>query len=169
MELNFETRTVRSFRECTRQIKRTQVSMEGVVPDVNDDIARLFSVQPAVFLKSKDLTTRGASVTGELTVALLYINELESRVFDLHFTQNFSLDFDMSEPDPDMLTQIRLFVGSAEARALNPRKVSITVEVGGELCGYSEGESRVAVCVPENETQRIYTKGELAQLSLIHI
>lgn len=168
MELNFETSTVRTFLECTHQIKRTQVSMEGVVPDVSDDIGRIYSVQPAVFLKSKDLTTRGASVTGELTVALLYINEMENSVFDLHFTQSFSLDFDMTEPDPDMLAQIRLFFGSAEARALNPRKVSVTVEIGGELSSYTEGESRYAVCVPENQTEKIYVKRELAQSSLIN-
>lgn len=168
MEICFETKTVKSFRESLHQIKRTQLSMESVVPDVNDDIGRLFSIQPSILLKSKDLTTRGASVTGELTVALLYINELENAVYDLHFTQSFSLDFDMAEPDPDLLTQIRLFVSHAEARALNPRKVSVTVEVGGELSGYTQEESKVAVSVPSFDQFQIFTRQNHATSALIN-
>lgn len=168
MEINFETKTVRAFHESARLIKRTQLSMESVVPDINDDIGRLYSVQPSVLLKSKDVTARGAAVTGELAVALLYINELENAVFDLHFTQSFSLDFDLPDPDPDTQTQIRLFVSNAEARALNPRKVSVTVEVGGELSTYAEEESRIAVCLPRSDGEQIYTKEERVQSALIN-
>lgn len=168
MDINFETKTVQAFRECSRQIKRSQLSMESVVPDVNDDIGRLYAVQPSLLLKSKDLTTHGASVTGELSVALLYINELENAVFDLHLSQSFTLDFDMTEPDPNTLTQIRLFVGSAEARALNPRKVSVTVEVGGELSCYTEEACRVDSLVPALEQSGIYTRQEHTACTLIN-
>ena len=168
MDIIFEPKTVKAFRECAHQIKRTQLSMEGVVPDVSDDIGRLCFLQPSVLLKSKDVTARGAAVTGEMTVALLYINELENAVFDLHFTQSFSLEFELPEPDPDMLLQVRLFVSSTEARAINPRKVSVSVEVGGELTGYTEGETPISVEIPPVEDNRIYARKEAVQTAMIN-
>lgn len=168
MELNFETKTVRAFREGFRQTRRTQLSMEQVVPDVNDDIGRIYAIQPSVLLKSKDVTARGAAITGELHVALLYINELENKVFDLHATQSFSLEYDLPEPDPELLTQIRLFVCSAEARALNPRKVSITVEVGGEMSAFAQENYTISASVTPAEMLPIFTKQVCCEQTLIN-
>ena len=168
MEITFETKSVEAFYEGFHQIKRTQLSMESVVPDVCDDIGRLLCIQPCIFLKSKDLTAYGATVGGELTAALLYINEAGERIFDLHLSQSFSLDFEMAEPDPELLTQVRLFVVNTESRALNPRKVAVTVELGGELFAYRQAETRIAVLPPPLEDVRVYSKTEKTKQLLIN-
>lgn len=168
MEITFETKNVRAFRECVHQIKRTQLSMEQVVPDISDDIGKLYSVQPSVLLKSKDLTTRGASVTGELNIALLYVNELGNKVFDLHITQGFALDYDLPDPDPELITQIKLFVSNVEARAVNPRKISVTVEVGGELTAFKLEENTVSSAVSPGDAGKIFTRQDVAECTLIN-
>ena len=68
MEISFENKTVNTYREIYHQTKRTQESAESVVPDTDDDIGRIASVQPAVMLKSKDVTARGVIISGEATV-----------------------------------------------------------------------------------------------------
>ena len=75
MEISFENRVMSMYREIARQTRRIQETAESVVPDTNDDIGRIASVQTAVLLKSKDVTSRGVMVTGELTAAMIYITE----------------------------------------------------------------------------------------------
>ena len=41
MEIKIENKTIRSFREISRQIKKIQETAETVVPDTNDDIGKI--------------------------------------------------------------------------------------------------------------------------------
>lgn len=136
MEISFENKVVGTYREISHQLKRIQESMESVVPDTNDDIGRIASVQTSVLLKSKDLTGRGVSVTGEACACILYITEGENAVSFLRLSKNFSMDFDIGDMEPDITAQINLSVTGTEARILNPRKVSVTMELSGELSCY---------------------------------
>ena len=55
MEISFENKTINIYREVHHQTKRVQESAESVVPDTDDDIGKLASVQTAVMLKSTDM------------------------------------------------------------------------------------------------------------------
>ena len=54
MEIKFENKNVSMYREISRQTKKVQESAESVVPDTDDDIGRIATVQSYVMLKSKD-------------------------------------------------------------------------------------------------------------------
>ena len=125
MEINLTHKTQSGFRDYADLEKRVQVSAESVVPDVNEDIGRIASVQTQLYLKSKDLTTRGVTVTGEMENVLLYITENENTVSFLRLHRDFSLDFDLGEDPAELEAQIRLSVSNTEARVLNPRKVTV--------------------------------------------
>ena len=148
MEINFESTWVKALRETCRQTKRIQVSMESVVPDVSDDIGRVFSVQPQLLLKSKDMTAHSLIVTGEVSAVVLYMNELANAVCDLHLSQSFSLEYELEDAADDMQSCVKLLVGSSEARTINPRKVSVSVEIEGELSVYRETEIKAAAGAP---------------------
>ncbi|MBQ6403927.1 MAG: DUF3794 domain-containing protein [Oscillospiraceae bacterium] len=168
MEVKFETKSVSAYRECLHQIKRTQVSMESVVPDVSDDIGRIITVRPTVLLKSKDLTSDGISISGELSITLLYINELENAVGDLHMSQTFTLLYDAADTDQNDQAQIKLFVSNADAHILNSRKVSVTVEVCGELSVFRPDEIRTECGAPENDAFMIFAKRDREEGALIN-
>ena len=168
MEIKIKETTASSYAVLARIVKKAPIHMESVVPDVNDDIGRIFSVQPSVLLKSKEVTSRGVSVTGEVSVVLFYVNETENAVSNLTLAQSFSLDYEAADLDPETLAQIRLFIGSTEARALNPRKVSAAVEIGGELTGYCKEEIRVSIAAPAEDELPIQTRSDSAECTLVN-
>ncbi len=108
MEFGFENKVVNIYREVSHQTKRIQETTESVVPDTNDDIGRIASVQTAVLMKSKEVSSRGVTVTGELTAALLYITEGEGGVSFLRLTKSFALEYEVGEITGDELAQVKL-------------------------------------------------------------
>lgn len=163
MEINFEHKSTGAYREVSHQIKRIQQSAESVVPDTNDDIGRIASVQSSVLLKSKDVTGRGVTVTGEITTALLYITESENAVAALRLTKSFEMEYELGEMDTETLAQIHLAVTNTEARVLNPRKVSVTVELTGELSCYRQENFRIETALPAETGQELHLKFETAE------
>ena len=51
MELQFEAGTRRIWRECQHSEEKCLVELEGVVPDVNEDVGRIASIRCNVLLK----------------------------------------------------------------------------------------------------------------------
>ena len=72
MEINFENRQINTFKEVLYQTKLIQETVETVVPDTDDDIGLLVNVQSAVLLKSKDITSRGVLISGEVNASLIF-------------------------------------------------------------------------------------------------
>ena len=168
MEINFRHKTERMYQEYSIPSKRIQVTVESVVPDVNEDIGRIVTVKPTVLLKSKELNGHGVSVSGELTAVLLYITEGEDRVSCVKMMKEFSLEYEAEGIAAENLAQIRLNLGNAEARVLNPRKVSVTVEVIGELSSYRLEELVVETLLPEEAQDALYVKKEEAEATVVN-
>lgn len=168
MEINFENKSVGAYREIFHQIKRIQESAESVVPDTNDDIGRVASVQTSVLLKSKELTSRGVSVTGEICAALLYITEGENAVSFVRLNKSFELEYEMGEMEGDIRAQIALSVTNCEARVINPRKVSVTVELAGELSCYRQETVSVETLLPEDGCEGLHAKFETVEAVIVN-
>ena len=168
MEIKFETQSCNAYRELFHQIKRTQISMESVVPDTQDDIGRLLSVQPALFLKEKTCTDHSVYICGEAVVSIIYINEMENAVSSLQLTQSFTLEYEQGDVPPSLYTQIRLVSTHAEARILNPRKISVTLEVTGELNGFEQGEVQTGTVLADAGGIPVHTKCDSVDAALIN-
>ncbi len=168
MEVVFENKSVSAYRELTRQVKRVQESAEAVVPDTYDDIGRIASVQSSILLKSKDLTPRGVTVTGEASAVLLYITEGENSVAYVRLSKNFELEYEIAGLDDSAAAHISLAVTNTEARVLNPRKVSVTMEIAGELSCYMPGAMEVETLPPENGCRGLHVKMETAEAVLVN-
>lgn len=160
MEIGFENKVVNTYREISHQVKRIQESAESVVPDVNDDIGRIASIQTSVLLKSKDLNSHGVTVTGEASAVLLYITEGDSSVSYVRVTKSFTMDYEIGEIEADVVSQINLQVTNAEARVLNPRKVSVTLELAGELSCYRPEAMNVETLIPEGKCEGLHARFE---------
>lgn len=158
MKINFENKSIESYREIFRQTKRVQESTDSVVPDVNDDIGKIASVQTAVYLKSKDITGRGVLISGEAVAAILYITEGERGVSYLRLTKNFTMEFESADIDSDAIAQVKLAVVNSEARVLNPRKVSLTFEISGELSCYRRETFISETSIPENTAPGLHAR-----------
>lgn len=169
MEVSFENKTIGAYRELLRTSRVIQENAETVVPDINDDIGRIASVQTAVFLKSKDLTGRAAIVTGEISATLIYITENEKNISFLRISKPFTMDFDTSELPADAVTQIKLRIQHTEARVLNPRKVQLSFEVIGDLSCYAAEMLISESLLPQDLQTKIHAKYETVDIPFVKI
>ena len=167
MEIKIENKTIKSFREISRQIKKIQETAETVVPDINDDIGKIVSTNTALFLKSKEVSGRGVLIGGEAEISVLYITEGESTVSFLRTTKAFTMEYDVDGADNDTVAQIALSVTNAETRVLNPRKVSVTVEISGEMSCFKQENAIVQSMLPGSDFT-IHTKTETESAVLIN-
>ena len=168
MEIVFENKVVSTYREVFHQLKRVQESAETVVPDTNDDIGRIASVQTSVLLKSKDMTSRGVMISGEAGATLLYITENDNSISFVKLSKSFEMEFELGETEAGMAAQINLNVVNTEARVINPRKVSVTMEITGEMSCYRREEIVVSSSLPESAGAALYTKEETAEAVIIN-
>lgn len=166
MEISFENKTINIYREVHHQTKRVQESAESVVPDTDDDIGKLASVQTAVMLKSKDVTSRGVTVSGEATASLLYITEDQSKVSFVRLSKGFSLDYEIADIEADTVAQVDLSIVNCEARVVNPRKVSVTFELAGELSCYRQESLVTDTCLPQDSGEGLHARYESCELML---
>ena len=165
MEIGFENKVVSTYREVSRQTKRIQETAESVVPDTNDDIGKIASVQTAVLMKSKDVTSRGVLITGELTAAIIYITESENSVSYVRLSKPFTLEYDIGDADADTRAQVELTIQNSEARVLNPRKVSVTFELMGEMSCYRQENMVVDTRLPDTAPEGLHARFESAELT----
>lgn len=167
MEIVLESKTMTTWQEVFHQTKRIQVSLESVVPDVSDDIGRILSVQPSLLLKAKEPTAQGMSVSGEVAVAILYINELENGVSALRMTQPFCLDYELVA-GPEAAAQIQMQVTNTETHILNPRKLSVSVEISGELKVFQPSVLPVETFVPNTEGSGVQVQQAQTKTSAVN-
>lgn len=166
MEISFENKTVNIYREIYHQTKRIQESAESVVPDTDDDIGRVASVQTNLMLKSKDVTARGVIISGEATAALLYITEDQQKVSFVRLAKSFTLEYEVADIDPDTVAQVKLSIVNCETRVLNPRKVSVTFELAGELSCYKLESLTIDSRLPAEGSQGLHARYESTELML---
>lgn len=167
MEISFENKTVNIYREIFHQTKRTQESAESVVPDTDDDIGRIASVQTALMLKSKDVTARGVIISGEATAALLYITEDQQKVSFVRLSKSFTIEYEVADIDPDTVAQVKLSIVNCETRVVNPRKVSVTFELAGELSCYKQESLTIDSRLPAEGSDGLHARYESTELMLV--
>lgn len=167
MEIKTENNTIKSFREINRQTKKIQETAETVVPDTNEDIGKIVTTNTVLFLKSKEVSARGVLIGGEAEISVLYITEGESTVSFLRTTKAFTMEYDVDGADNDTVAQIALSVSNTETRVLNPRKVSVTVEICGELSCYKQENAIIASRLPGTEIN-IHTRTETETAVMIN-
>ena len=150
MEISFEGREAVVYREYAYLTRRAQETAESVVPDTEADIQKIAAVQSGVLLKSKDLSSRGVTVSGEMYANILYIPEGEAGVNGIRVRRPFTLDFETEGPESETLAQVSLLLQGTDVRTVNPRKISVTFDVEGQLCCYRSESLCVDASIPED-------------------
>jgi len=150
MELPFERKTCGAWRESLYQTERIRVDLEGVVPDVNEDVGRIACVQSNVLLKSKEITESGVLVGGELQSLFLCITENADAVQTVTLRREFETEIESSGGKPEE-AQVSLCVLRTEARVLNPRKLSAVIELGCTVTGWSRDEQLLSLLPQEGD------------------
>lgn len=150
MELPFEEKSCDVWRECLYKTERIRVDLEGVVPDVNEDVGRIACVRSNVLLKSKEITESGVRVGGELEILFLCITENADAVQTVTLRKEFESEIAADGGKPGE-AQVSLRVLRTEVRVLNPRKLSVTAELGCTVSGWHREQQILSLLPKEGE------------------
>lgn len=166
MELQLKESTVQVCQDLARLTKSAQITMESVVPDTKDDIGRILSVRPEIYLKSKEIRSRSATVGGEAVLSVLYINEAETAVSYFSLSQSFVLEYELPLAEENDLVQLQLSISNLQSRVLNPRKVSVDLEILGELTASREGSFVISQTL-QDDAWPVHLQTEESDVSLL--
>ena len=167
MEINFDSQEIMVYREVSHQLRRIQESAECVVPDTDADIEKIVSVQSTAILKSKDLTSRGLLISGELSASVIYIGDGDAGISNVRLRKPFTMEFEAEGLESETMAQIALRIQGTDVRMVNPRKVSVMFETEGELSCYGTEKLCVDAALPEN-TPGLYAKTETRDIALLN-
>ena len=165
MEINFHSKETEVFRESFRQTKRVQESAESVVPDTDDDVAKIAAVQTWLLLKSKDVSARGVFISAEACACVLTIAEGQQKVSFVKLCKPFTLEYELPESEQTPEAQITLRLVASEARVVNPRKLSVSFDIAGELSCYVRESIACDVEIPA-ESELLHLRTAEAELTL---
>ena len=141
MEIKCKERELPVWQDSLRE-KRSGLTLESVVPDTQGDVARIVWTQGGVLLKGKELGAGSLGINGEAWALVLYQNE-EGKLESLRLSGGFRMDCELAQADEEALPQLRLRLERAEARALNPRKLSVNLSV----CAAVRSFQRESLCL----------------------
>ncbi len=150
MDIHFQETVVPVYRELARIAKSVPVAMESVVPDTKEDIGRILSVLPEIYLKGKEIRTHGVYAEFEVLATVLYVNDKEDAVRHFKISQPVKLEYELPAAEESSSIHLNLTGASAQARAVNPRKVSVDLEIGLEILLSREDTIVISQSLPEN-------------------
>ena len=167
MDIQFIESDVPVCRELARITKTVPVAMESVVPDTKDDIGRILSVRPEIYLKGKEIRTHGVFAELEIRATVLYVNDKENAVLHFKVSQQVPLEYELPAAGESSSIQLRLSGAAAQARAVNPRKVNVDLEIGLEILLSCEDTIVVSQSIPEDCSAPIHVLEQETQLALL--
>ena len=143
-----------------------EAESETVVPDVMPDVGEIIYASGIPLLRSKTISDGKITVTGSIQAQLLYVPETDTGINKLELEIPFRY---VSEAEVFEDSQITVVVRLAyvDARALNPRKLSVRCELCAELSVYDTDRLELgAVLLPEAGSE-ICTKQETVTAELV--
>lgn len=135
MELQFEQESREIWRESFQKSESFLVELEGVVPDVSEDVGRVAAVQCSVLLKSKELVGQSLRVGGEVEAVVLTITENADAIDAVRLTKEFEQEIALGDTKVEE-AQATLCVARCEGRMLNPRKLAVSAQLVCDCQGY---------------------------------
>ena len=99
--------------------------MDSIIPDSFPDVSRIVSASGKAFLKAKETADGAYRLSGTACITVLYIPENGTQVCALDVEIPFQLAKDCPQVRSGMQLQGTVSVVSADARAINPRKLLV--------------------------------------------
>ncbi|MBQ7474024.1 MAG: hypothetical protein IJS79_06740 [Oscillospiraceae bacterium] len=151
MQIEFDQKTVSCRRESFRQTKLIQEHAECIVSDIYEDIGKIVFAKSQLFLKGKDLTAHGASVSVCADISVFYITEGLDRIRCISLSKDFSIDFDSDSIAADSILQVSFSPQGVQARAVNSRKIAVQFSAAAELVAWAADSFAVSVQIGAND------------------
>lgn len=125
MEMELHRQTLEGFHLVFDSALAQEETLECIVPDALPDVARIVSAVGHIFLKNRQAGGGTLRLSGSVYVTVLYIPEGENLPKSMEAELPFQCTKDCPQIHENCRVQASAFVISADARAMNPRKLLI--------------------------------------------
>lgn len=164
MEIELKREQIKSYQRVYGGVSAREETVESVVPDTMPDIREILDAEAMISLRSKELENGRVSVTGLLEGTVLYLPEEDDIPRRLQLSSTCSFSMEDASVTEKCRAMVSLQVNAADARALNPRKVMLRLDVSCHAEVYRAGEQSVC-CGAEHEA--IHTQEKRETLSVV--
>ena len=151
MELEFERDTILCYETVADLTVCQEETLESIVPDACPDILRIVDACGQAMLTGKQAKEGSANVTGTVRVSILYQPESESGLRRMEMNLPFTCQADAPGLTEQGNVQAYTRLRCAEARALNPRKVLLRVDLAVDVTACQPVERSICRGVLANE------------------
>ena len=130
MELPFEKKVCRCWKQKLYELRNLEQTQELRIPDGMPDIGRVISAWGQAVLRGKEWRDRGLGVNGGVMMWVLYQAEGDAGIQQLESWIPFQERFDMAAGQEDGTIRVQLVLRGADARNVSSRKLMLRCGVG---------------------------------------
>ena len=168
MELEFDREVTHCYEVAASGTVCQEETLETIVPDACPDILRIVAVCAQATLNGKQARDGLAEASGSVRAVVLYQPEEGGGLRRLEAALPFTSQMDAPTLTQQGMVSACARVRGAEARALNPRKVLLRVDLAVEITAFQPTEHMCcqAVLEPEeHKVEQMIAQAETYQLS----
>lgn len=136
MKIELKSREGSVYKKLCSSVSEANSDAELIVPDSLEDILRILSCRRQCRIREKNVSQDAVSVSGEIDVTVMYIPETGDGVRVVGTSVPFEISFSAPGADSTSSAVTKLLALTADAKAVNPRKISITTSAVMELSCY---------------------------------
>lgn len=170
MELEFDREVTHCYEVAASGTVCQEETLETIVPDACPDILRIVAVCAQATLNGKLARDGLAEASGSVRAVVLYQPEEGGGLRRLEAALPFTSQMDAPTLTQQGMVSACARVRGAEARALNPRKVLLRVDLAVEITAFQPTEHMCCQSVLESEEHKVeqmIAQAETYQLSAV--
>lgn len=137
---------------CAEDTQLHEENAETIVPDSCPDIARIVDSSGAAYVKDCEYTAGRIEIRGSAKASVLYVPDAGNPVkidIPIAFEHKFDMSSDACVPSAGIMCNAK--VVGIDARAVNPRKVSVRLTVSVSYKAYADRDEYVTDGISVNE------------------
>lgn len=136
MKIELKSKQDSVYKKLCSSASETHSDSELIVPDTLEDILRILCCRWQCRIREKTVSQDAVLVSGEIDITVMYIPETGDGVRVVGTTAAFELSFDAPGADSTSLAVTKLLSLTADAKAVNPRKISVSTNIVMEQSCY---------------------------------
>lgn len=149
LEVELQKNALHYQRKVALETVYREESADCIVPDSQPDIARILDVSAIAFIRDREADHDEVKLRCSIRAVVLYAAEDSEKVYAVEVPISYTHAAQMRGVEPRDELVCGASVVTADARILNPRKVSVRVNTAYPVCVYRQGEEEIACAAAE--------------------
>ena len=129
MKIELKSREGCAYKKLCGSSSETHSETELIIPDTLEDILRILCCRYQCRIREKLVSADAVDILGDIDITVVYVPDTGDGVRVVGTSVPFELHFDAPGADSTSLAVTRLSSLSVDARAVNPRKISLSANV----------------------------------------